>query len=106
MGLTIDSDPHSHPEKLVARINAPEKGAIDESHSVAAKGMLAQQTNVRCHRQQHRQRKPTTGFLKASLRRFQDLVYQSFGQRPLLTSEEGTARPVGTEYGLGVQAQG
>ena len=71
---------------------------------IAATGMLAQQTNVDVIANNIANAN-TTGF-KSGRAAFQDLVYQSFASAGSLTSEEGTARPVGTDIGLGVQAAG
>ena len=71
---------------------------------IAATGMLAQQTNVDVIANNIANAN-TTGF-KSGRAAFQDLVYQSFNSAGSLTSESGTARPVGTDIGLGVQAAG
>ncbi|HDZ82180.1 MAG TPA: flagellar basal-body rod protein FlgG [Roseobacter sp.] len=71
---------------------------------IAATGMLAQQTNVDVIANNIANAN-TTGF-KSGRAAFQDLVYQSFSSAGSLTSESGTARPVGTDIGLGVQAAG
>ncbi|MFT6676435.1 MAG: flagellar basal-body rod protein FlgG [Sulfitobacter sp.] len=71
---------------------------------IAATGMLAQQTNVDVIANNIANAN-TTGF-KSGRAAFQDLIYQSMHNAGALTSEEGTARPVGTDVGLGVQAAG
>ncbi len=71
---------------------------------IAATGMLAQQTNVDVIANNIANAN-TTGF-KSGRAAFQDLIYQSVNSAGALTSEEGTARPVGTDIGLGVQAAG
>jgi flagellar basal-body rod protein FlgG len=71
---------------------------------IAATGMLAQQTNVDVIANNIANAN-TTGF-KSGRAAFQDLVYQSQNSAGSLTSAEGTARPVGTDIGLGVQAAG
>ena len=71
---------------------------------IAATGMLAQQTNVDVIANNIANAN-TSGF-KSGRAAFQDLVYQSFSSAGSLTSESGTARPVGTDIGLGVQAAG
>ncbi|PYE84371.1 flagellar basal-body rod protein FlgG [Pseudoroseicyclus aestuarii] len=70
----------------------------------AATGMLAQQTNVDVI-SNNIANANTTGF-KSSRAAFQDLIYQSLQREGSLTSAEGTARPVGVDIGLGVQAAG
>ena len=71
---------------------------------IAATGMLAQQTNVDVIANNIANAN-TTGF-KSGRAAFQDLIYQSVHSAGTLTSEEGTARPVGLDIGLGVQAAG
>lgn len=71
---------------------------------IAATGMLAQQTNVDVIANNIANAN-TTGF-KSGRAAFQDLIYQSVHQEGALTSSEGTARPVGTNIGLGVQSAG
>ncbi|WP_295512667.1 flagellar basal-body rod protein FlgG [Sulfitobacter sp.] len=71
---------------------------------IAATGMLAQQTNVDVIANNIANAN-TTGF-KSGRAAFKDLVYQSQNSAGSLTSAEGTARPVGTDIGLGVQAAG
>ncbi len=71
---------------------------------IAATGMLAQQTNVDVIANNIANAN-TTGF-KSGRAAFQDLIYQSVSNAGTLTSEEGTARPVGIDIGLGVQAAG
>ena len=71
---------------------------------IAATGMLAQQTNVDVIANNIANAN-TTGF-KSGRAAFQDLIYQSTSTAGALTSEDGTARPVGTDIGLGVQAAG
>lgn len=71
---------------------------------IAATGMLAQQTNVDVIANNIANAN-TTGF-KSGRAAFQDLIYQNVRSAGTLTSEEGTARPVGTDIGLGVQASG
>lgn len=71
---------------------------------IAATGMLAQQTNVDVIANNIANAN-TTGF-KSGRAAFQDLIYQSMRREGALTSTEGTARPVGLDIGLGVQATG
>jgi flagellar basal-body rod protein FlgG len=71
---------------------------------IAATGMLAQQTNVDVIANNIANAN-TTGF-KSGRAAFQDLIYQTLQREGALTSEDGTARPVGTDVGLGVQAAG
>lgn len=71
---------------------------------IAATGMLAQQTNVDVIANNIANAN-TTGF-KSGRAAFKDLVYQSQNSAGSLTSADGTARPVGTDIGLGVQAAG
>lgn len=71
---------------------------------IAATGMLAQQNNVDVIANNIANAN-TTGF-KSGRAAFQDLIYQSVDSAGTLTSEEGTARPVGTDIGLGVQSAG
>ncbi|SFE86232.1 flagellar basal-body rod protein FlgG [Sulfitobacter brevis] len=71
---------------------------------IAATGMLAQQSNVDVIANNIANAN-TTGY-KAGRAAFQDLIYQSVRSAGSLTSEQGTARPVGTDIGLGVQAVG
>lgn len=71
---------------------------------IAATGMLAQQTNVDVIANNIANAN-TTGF-KSGRAAFQDLIYQSVHQEGALTSTEGTARPVGTNIGMGVQSAG
>ncbi|WP_372884242.1 flagellar basal-body rod protein FlgG [Shimia sp.] len=71
---------------------------------IAATGMLAQQTNVDVIANNIANAN-TTGF-KSGRAAFQDLIYQTMQREGALTSEDGTARPVGTDIGLGVQAAG
>jgi flagellar basal-body rod protein FlgG len=72
--------------------------------SIAATGMMAQQTNVDVI-SNNIANANTTGF-KSSRAAFQDLIYQSMQREGALTSEAGTARPVGLDIGLGVQTVG
>ena len=72
--------------------------------SIAATGMMAQQTNVNVI-SNNIANANTTGF-KSSRAAFQDLIYQSMQREGALTSEAGTARPVGIDIGLGVQTAG
>ena len=71
---------------------------------IAATGMLAQQNNVDVIANNIANAN-TTGF-KSGRAAFHDLIYQSLDTAGALTSAEGTARPVGTDIGLGVQAVG
>ena len=71
---------------------------------IAATGMLAQQTNVDVIANNIANAN-TTAF-KSGRAAFHDLIYQSVHSAGTLTSSEGTARPVGTDIGLGVQAAG
>ena len=71
---------------------------------IAATGMMAQQTNVNVI-SNNIANANTTGF-KSSRAAFQDLIYQSMQREGALTSEAGTARPVGIDIGLGVQTAG
>lgn len=71
---------------------------------IAATGMLAQQNNVDVIANNIANAN-TTGF-KSGRAAFQDLIYQGVHGAGTLTSAEGTARPVGTDIGLGVQAAG
>lgn len=71
---------------------------------IAATGMLAQQTNVDVIAN-NIANATTTGY-KSGRAAFQDLIYQGVHSAGTLTSEDGTARPVGTDIGLGVQAAG
>lgn len=71
---------------------------------IAATGMLAQQMNVDVIANNIANAN-TTGF-KSSRAAFQDLIYQTVHQEGALTSTEGSARPVGTNIGLGVQSAG
>lgn len=70
----------------------------------AATGMLAQQTQVDviAHNIANAN---TTGF-KAGRAAFQDLIYQTQGREGALTGEDGAARPVAVDIGLGVQTTG
>lgn len=70
----------------------------------AATGMLAQQTQVDviAHNIANAN---TTGF-KAGRAAFQDLIYQTQKREGALTGEDGSARPVGVDIGLGVQTSG
>ena len=72
--------------------------------SIAATGMMAQQTNVDVI-SNNIANANTTGF-KSSRAAFQDLIYQSMQREGALTSESGNARPVGIDIGLGVQTVG
>ncbi|WP_292291543.1 flagellar basal-body rod protein FlgG [Marivita sp.] len=71
---------------------------------IAATGMLAQQTQVDvvAHNIANAN---TTGF-KAGRAAFQDLIYQTQRREGALTGEDGAARPVGVDIGLGVQTAG
>lgn len=71
---------------------------------IAATGMLAQQTNVDVIANNIANAN-TTGF-KSGRAAFQDLIYQSLTPEGALTSASGTAKPVGTNVGLGVQSTG
>ena len=70
----------------------------------AATGMLAQQTQVDviAHNIANAN---TTGF-KAGRAAFQDLIYQTQRREGALTGEDGSARPVAVDIGLGVQTSG
>lgn len=70
----------------------------------AATGMQAQQTNVDVIANNIANAN-TTGF-KTSRAAFQDLIYQSYQAAGAPTSENGTAKPVGINIGLGVQNAG
>ncbi|SFT08999.1 flagellar basal-body rod protein FlgG [Sulfitobacter marinus] len=72
--------------------------------SIAATGMMAQQTNVDVI-SNNIANANTTGF-KSSRAAFQDLIYQSLQREGALTAETGSARPVGIDIGLGVQTAG
>ena len=72
--------------------------------SIAATGMMAQQTNVNVI-SNNIANANTTGF-KASRAAFQDLIYQSMQREGALTSEAGSTRPVGIDIGMGVQTAG
>ncbi|MGJ8544661.1 MAG: flagellar basal-body rod protein FlgG [Sulfitobacter sp.] len=72
--------------------------------SIAATGMMAQQTNVDVI-SNNIANANTTGF-KSSRAAFQDLIYQSMQREGALTSDGGSARPVGIDIGLGVQTAG
>lgn len=72
--------------------------------SIAATGMMAQQTNVDVI-SNNIANANTTGF-KSSRAAFQDLIYQSMQREGALTSAAGAARPLGTDIGLGVQTAG
>ena len=71
---------------------------------IAATGMLAQQNNVDVIANNIANAN-TTGY-KSGRAAFQDLIYQSVHSAGTLTSDAGTARPVGTDIGLGVQSAG
>lgn len=71
---------------------------------IAATGMQAQQTNVDVI-SNNIANVNTTGF-KSGRAAFQDLIYQSLEREGALTAGDGTARPIGTDIGLGVQASG
>ena len=71
---------------------------------IAATGMLAQQTNVDVIANNIANAN-TTGF-KSGRAAFQDLIYQSERRQGALTAEDGTARPVGVDIGLGVASAG
>lgn len=71
---------------------------------IAATGMQAQQTNVDVI-SNNIANANTTGF-KAGRAAFQDLIYETLEREGALTSEDGTARPVGVDVGLGVQTTG
>lgn len=70
----------------------------------AATGMLAQQTQVDviAHNIANAN---TTGF-KSGRVAFQDLIYQTDRREGALTGEDGAARPVAVDIGLGVQTTG
>ena len=72
--------------------------------SIAATGMMAQQTNVNVI-SNNIANANTTGF-KASRAAFQDLIYQSMQREGAVTSEAGSTRPVGIDIGMGVQTAG
>ncbi|TGD61872.1 flagellar basal-body rod protein FlgG [Tabrizicola sp. WMC-M-20] len=71
---------------------------------IASTGMMAQQTNVDVIAN-NIANVNTTGY-KSTRAAFQDLVYQSMRREGALTAEDGTARPVGVDIGLGVQTAG
>ena len=66
---------------------------------IAATGMLAQQTNVDVI-SNNIANANTTGF-KSSRAAFQDLIYENISREGAVTSEQGTATPVGIDVGLG-----
>lgn len=72
--------------------------------SIAATGMMAQQTNVDVI-SNNIANANTTAF-KSSRAAFQDLIYQSMQREGAATSADGSARPVGVDIGLGVQTAG
>ena len=72
--------------------------------SIAATGMMAQQTNVDVI-SNNIANANTTAF-KSSRAAFQDLIYQSMQREGTATSADGSARPVGVDIGLGVQTAG
>ena len=71
---------------------------------IAATGMQAQQTNVDVI-SNNIANANTTGY-KAGRAAFQDLIYESQEREGALTSQDGSARPVGVDIGLGVQSTG
>jgi len=71
---------------------------------IAASGMLAQQTNVDVI-SNNIANANTTGF-KAGRAAFQDLIYQSERREGALAADDGAARPVGVDIGLGVATAG
>lgn len=71
---------------------------------IAATGMLAQQTNVDVIANNIANAN-TTGF-KAGRAAFQDLIYQSERREGALAADDGAARPVGVDIGLGVATSG
>lgn len=71
---------------------------------IAATGMLAQQTNVDVIANNIANAN-TTGF-KSGRAAFQDLIYQTVEREGALVDGDGTARPVGTDIGLGAKISG
>lgn len=71
---------------------------------IAASGMLAQQTNVDVIANNIANAN-TTGF-KTGRAAFQDLIYQSERRVGALAADDGAARPVGVDVGLGVATAG
>lgn len=71
---------------------------------IAASGMLAQQTNVDVIANNIANAN-TSGF-KAGRAAFQDLIYQSQRREGALAADDGSARPVGVDLGLGVATAG
>ena len=71
---------------------------------IAATGMQAQQTNVDVI-SNNIANANTTAF-KSARAAFQDLIYETLEREGALTSEDGSARPVGVDVGLGVQSTG
>jgi len=69
--------------------------------SIAATGMMAQQTNVEVI-SNNIANMNTTGFKRARAE-FQDLIYQSERRQGSLSSDTGTVVPAGVEIGLGAK---
>ncbi|MCR8550584.1 flagellar basal-body rod protein FlgG [Salipiger sp. P9] len=72
--------------------------------SIAATGMMAQQTNVDVI-SNNIANANTTGF-KSARASFTDLIYENMSREGAVTAEEGNTRPVGLDVGLGVQTVG
>ena len=72
------------------------------SLSIAATGMLAQQTNVEVI-SNNLANLSTTGF-KRQRAEFADLVYQDLRRKGVQSSETGTILPSGMQIGLGVRS--
>jgi flagellar basal-body rod protein FlgG len=71
---------------------------------IAASGMLAQQTNVDVIANNIANAN-TSGY-KAGRAAFQDLIYESQRREGALAADDGAARPVGVDIGLGVATAG
>ncbi len=74
------------------------------SLSIAATGMLAQQTNVEVI-SNNLANMNTTGF-KRQRAEFQDLLYQNLERVGSATSDQGTVTPSGIQIGVGVRTAG
>ncbi|MGF1455557.1 MAG: flagellar basal-body rod protein FlgG [Alphaproteobacteria bacterium] len=72
--------------------------------SIAATGMLAQQTNVEVI-SNNISNMNTTGF-KRQRAEFQDLIYQNLERVGSATSDQGTLSPSGIQIGVGVRTAG
>ncbi len=75
-----------------------------KSLSIAATGMLAQQTNVEVI-SNNISNMNTTGF-KRQRAEFQDLIYQNLERVGAATSDQGTINPSGIQIGVGVRTAG